>query len=624
MSNVPSNNAAQISAAEKRWQQAWPQALSSWSKYTRLSDPIWCRTAAAAKLEGLTASFAMIRLVDQRVVIDLAQLCQGGLDAYAVQVLAHEIGHHIYAPGNLSDHVRAIARIRRALIDQGHRAAMIANLYTDLLINDRLQRSAELDMAAVFSHLVRNDPEQTSLLWRVYLRVYELLWQLPSRSLCLQPLPDNAEGDARLGARLVRHYAGDWLRGAAPFAMLMYPHLIADQADSNSSICQGKQNAAALDKLMDTEGAGLDGEPYGLTEMDADEYAGVHPSLDPALNGAAIDCDAIPDAAADARAKAAQAQAQQSHGQARDPFEYGELLRAAGIKISPKLATIQYYRERALPHLIAFPTRPAPLSQELIPEGTSPWEVGEPFDEIDWLQSLLICPVPIPGVTTVRREYGLSPGSEPARVPIDLDIYVDSSGSMPDPARSFSYPALAGAVIALSALRTRARVQVTLWSGKNQLMSTPGFVREEDPILAVLTGCIGGGTQFPLPKLRDSYSARSKFDRPAHILVVSDDGASTMFDSPDERGVSGFEVCRTALEKARGGGTLVLQLDPQWEARTVKVGHPFHCFKQARTDGWDIFAVNTLQDLMQFAIAFVQQNYGARADAPVASRVENV
>ena len=600
----------QITAAEKRWQQAWPQALACWSKYTRLSDPIWCRTPAAAKREGLTASFAMIRLVDQRVVIDLAQLCQGGLDAYAVQVLAHEIGHHIYAPGNLSDHVRAIARIRRALIDQGHRAAMIANLYTDLLINDRLQRSVELDMAAVFGQLVRNDPEQTSLLWRVYLRIYELLWQLPSGSLCLQPLPDNAEGDARLGARLVRHYAGDWLRGAAPFAMLMYPHLIADQ-----------ENNATLQKLMDTEGAGLDGEPYGLTEMDADENAGVHPSLDPALNGAAIDSDASPDAAADARAKAEKAAAQQSQGQARDPFEYGELLRAAGIKISPKLATIQYYRERALPHLIAFPTRRAPLSQELIPEGTSPWEVGEPFDEIDWLQSLLLCPVPIPGVTTVRREYGLSPGAEPARAPIDLDIYVDSSGSMPDPARSLSYPALAGAVIALSALRTGARVQVTLWSGKNQLKSTDGFVREEDPILAVLTGCIGGGTQFPLPKLRDSYAARSQFDRPAHILVVSDDGASTMFDSPDERGVSSFEVCRTALAKARGGGTLVLQLDPNWEARTVKdgvkEGHPLHSFKLARMQGWDIFAVNTLQDLMQFAIAFVQQNYGARADMPV-------
>ena len=591
----------QLTYAAISWQNAWPQALACWSKYTRLSDPIWCYTETAAQREGLTASFAMIRLTDQRVVIDLTQLCAGGLEGYALQVLAHEIGHHIYAPGNLSDHVRCIARIRRALIEQANRAPMIANLYTDLLINDRLQRSAGLDMAAVFAQMVRNDPEQSSVLWRVYLRIYEVLWQLSPGSLCLQPLADSAEGDARLGARLVRHYAGDWLRGAAPFAMLMYPHLIADQ-----------ENAKALDKLMDTEGAGLDGEVHGLTEMDDDENVGVHPSLDPALNGAAIKDDAK--SAASASAKAELERAQQGKGQAREPFEYGELLRAAGIKISPKLAAIQYYRERALPHLIAFPTRPAPLSQELIPEGTGPWEVGEPFDEIDWLQSLLICPVPIPGVTTVRREYGFSPGSEPARISIDLDIYVDSSGSMPDPARNLSYPALAGAVIALSALRTGARVQVTLWSGKNQVISTVGFIRDEDAILAVLTGCIGGGTQFPLPKLRDCYAARTEFDRPAHILVVSDDGASTMFDSADEQGVSGFEVCKTALARARGGGTLVLQLDPKWETRAVNKGHPFFAFRQARADGWDITAVNTLQDLMQFAHAFVKQNYAARAD----------
>ena len=93
-----------------------------------------------------------------------------------------------------------------------------------------------------------------------------------------------------------------------------------------------------------------------------------------------------------------------------------------------------------------------------------------------------------------------------------------------------------------------------------------------------------------------------------------------MFDSPDERGVSGFEVCRTALARARGGGTLVLQLDPQWDARTVKAGHPFHTLKQARSEGWQVSAVNTLADLMQFALAFVRQNYAARVDAPAANQ----
>ena len=31
--------------------------------------------------------------------------------------------------------------------------------------------------------------------------------------------------------------------------------------------------------------------------------------------------------------------------------------------------------------------------------------------------------------------------------PVDLDLYVDSSGSMPDPQQQVSYPALAGAIV---------------------------------------------------------------------------------------------------------------------------------------------------------------------------------
>jgi hypothetical protein len=574
------------------WQQAWPEALACWSRYTRLRTPLWCVTHAAAQQEGLTASFAMIRLTDQRVVINLAALRESGLGAFAAQVLAHEIGHHVYAPGNLSDHVRALARMRNALAEAAEHAPMLANLYTDLLINDRLARRAGLDMAAVFQALVAREASQDSKLWRVYMRIYELLWALPKASLCTTALADDAEGDARLGARLVRHFSGDWLRGAGPFALLMYPHLLADENNSEN-----------LFKLFDTEAAGLGGEAMGLTDVDDDEFGALHPSLHPELSETSADVSTNQDNGKQQRPKIS--------GQARQPFEYGELLRAAGVQMSPQQVAIQYYRERAAPHLIAFPSLPAPLSQEPLPEGLRLWEPGESLEAIDWLQSLLISPNPIMGLTTVQREYGFSEGERAKPEPLDLDIYVDSSGSMPHPARQLSYPALAGAVIALSALRVGGRVKVTLWSGKQQLLCTPGFVREEDAVLAVLTGYLGGGTQFPLPSLRDGFAARTRFDRAAHILVVSDDGASTMFDSPDERGVSGFEVCAKALAQARGGGTLVLQLDASWEQNKTTV---YQTLRRARDEqGWDLQVVSNLEGLMRFAGEFVQRNYAAKA-----------
>src|SRR6185437_11581052 len=157
----------------------------------------------------------------------------------------------------------------------------------------------------------------------------------------------------------------------------------------------------------------------------------------------------------------------------------GEILRAAGIQLSDQEIAIRYYRERALPHLVAFPVRPGRRSDEPQLEGLEPWETGDPLDEVAWLETLSQSPVVVPGVTTVRRTYGHEPGPPGKPEPVDLDLYVDSSGSMPDPRQRMSYLTLAGAIVALSALKVGSRVQATLWSGKAQWMATEGFVRDE-------------------------------------------------------------------------------------------------------------------------------------------------
>src|SRR5439155_18864008 len=210
-----------------------------------------------------------------------------------------------------------------------------------------------------------------------------------------------------------------------------------------------------------------------------------------------------------------------------------------------------------------FPTRVVPESHEPQMEGLEPWDIGDPFDDLDWLQTLMQSPRPIPGLTTVRRLYGREPGRTPDRMPVDLDMYVDSSGSMPNPQQQTSYLALAGAIIALSALRVGSKVQVTLWSGKGQVTDTSGFVRDEDKILKVLTGFYGGATCFPIHQLRETYAARGVNARPVHILMISDDGITTMFDR-DERGNSGWDISAKALAAGRAGGTMALNLPMSW------------------------------------------------------------
>ena len=566
-----------------------------------------CLTERDAQREGLIGSFAMIRLHDQSVVVSLPEVVACGVEQFAVEVLAHEIGHHVLAPATLTDHGRMIARMRWALPTVEHHAPTVSNLYTDILINDRLQRSAGLRLADVYRKLGTREGGGGAV-WALYTRIYEILWSLPRGTLGGGPTDDRLEGDAWLGTRLVRSYARDWLDGSGRFAALLLPHLLEDQ-----------KSAKLIEKLLDTRDAGAGGDPAGLVDEDAGEREGaVHPAQDPALSG--IDDD-------DGEHKGAQpsevASPGGARGQAREPFQFGELLRASGVTISDHDAAVKYYRERAAPYLVPFPTRRFPQSTDPLPEGLEPWAVGDALDAADWLQSVLQSPHIVPGMTTVQRVWGTAEGGEPARVPLDLDLYVDSSGSMPNPQQLTSYPALAGAILCLSALRAGARVQATLWSGKNQCTTTRGFVRDSANVLNVLTGYFGGGTQFPIHVLRETYATRAAGARTVHILVISDDGVSTMFDN-DERGGSGWDIARMALDRARGGGSLVLNVPDDWDKRSgdrprnkYPAGNWDLAVRRARDEqGWRVHTVSSLAGLVEFARAFSRTRYGDATEVP--------
>lgn len=584
---------AAVSPADRLavWQAAWPAALAAWSRFTRLRNPRLCESSVAAGREGLDGAFAMIRLVDKSVVIDLEAIGRLHLDDHATEILAHEIGHHVLAPSTATDSFRLIARLRRALPTLERHAPMVANLYTDLLINDRLQRQAGLDMAGVYARMVERERGSRSRLWTLYMGIYEALWSLEKGSLG-GPRGDAAtEGDAWLGARLIRVYARDWLFAAGRFATLVLPYLAKDA-----------EKDAALRRLHDTRSAADGADPSGAQTIEPGEEDGaVHPSRDPAVTG--NEDGVAPPLPAPQRPGGG------GVGQAREPFEYGEILRAAGLTLSDEEIAIRYYRERALPMLIPFPVQPAKQGEEPQLEGVEPWSLGEPFDEIDWLQTVAQSPTVVPGVTTVRRVYGVEPGAMEKPEPIDLDLYVDSSGSMPDPRRATSFLTLAGAVIALSALKAGARVQATLWSGAHQWLGTEGFVRDEQAILGILVGYFGGGTAFPIHRLRDTFASRTARDRATHILMISDDGITTMFDT-DERGNSGWDVAAGALSKGRAGGTMALNLGP-WITPDSAIGQALARARDAQ--GWDIHAIAAMEDLTAFAQAFSRRRYGGNA-----------
>jgi hypothetical protein len=110
--------------------------------------------------------------------------------------------------------------------------------------------------------------------------------------------------------------------------------------------------------------------------------------------------------------------------------------------------------------------------------------------------------------------------------------------------------------------------------------------------------------------LRDTYATRRPGARAAHILVISDDGVSTMFDT-DEHGGSGWEIAAMALSQAAGGGTLVLNLFAEWE----KQEGPYGVIRRARDEqGWHVHRVASLDELVEFARQFSRLRYGAESE----------
>ena len=583
----------QVDSLISHWQKSWEESLNLWSRYTKLRSPNLCKSHVEASKEGLRESFAMIRLQDQAVVVDLEAIAKYQLEDYSVEVLAHEIGHHILSPATITDHAKMIARMHVNLPTLENKSGMVANLYSDLLINNHLKRQFSLRIDEVYQKL--NTSPSNSRLWKLYMRIYENLWLLKQGSLGGLCDTDAMEGDAWLGARIIKVYTNDWLKGASRFAALLLPYL-ADEREVDDRVA----------KLMDTKHAGDGQFPSGLINKELGEEDKLHPSNDPNLIGESDENKTNHDASTPSKKE----DSQNGYGQYREPFEYGEILRSTGLNLSDHDIAVRYYKERSIPLLVPFPSKRLPSKADLIPEGTVQWEPGEPIENIDWFSSMSMSTVVIPGVTTVQREWGESDGTEPELETCDLDLYVDCSGSMPNPQQHISYTALAGAILCLSALRAGSAVQVTLWSGVQQFKTTKGFIRNENQVLQVLTDYFGGGTAFPIHMLRKTHIEKHR-ERPSHVVILSDDGVTTLFDQ-DEKGNSGWDIASQALENSKGGGTMVLNLN--WDYPNESPGnwyaqHDTLLKRAEKEQGWSIFPVSSWDEMIGFAQAFSRKHY---------------
>lgn len=594
---------------------AWRRAQDLWGVH--MHDPEI--RPGEGRRSGAPAWFAFppVIAVDTRFVARL------GAASELESIFAHELGHHVLAPSTRIDSLKIRHQLARASaatrlrVDRNADAdelSLLANLWTDLLVNTRVALLQRRRDAATGSHgrpgivtasmlLFRESFDTRDRLWWVYLRAYELLWNLPAATLCAadppprppdpradrahprgeQPLESidvrfraeeqalreardaafaaedelraltrtHPEVDANIVADLVRTFAADPVAGALRFGLVAWPYLHERPRGKS----EGPPSGACA----------ADGTP-----ATPDELGRV--LADPRLRGPVPDSPIASTAMGDPGAAPAT-----GHGAGQSLGLAETLALYEGSDAASVMAA--WYRTQAVPWVRPYrqwrPARP----QSDLPGPLELWEVGDDLAEIDWSATLQAAPQVVAGVTT-RRRSTLDDEPAPDDAPVELDLYIDSSGSMPHPSQG-SPAVLAGTILALSVLRGGGRVRVASFSGPGQVAGTDRFTRDADAVARALATFFAGGTSFPLDLLRDRY-ARVRPDDGAtrNLVVLSDDGLMSMFGAGND---------------AYAG--VAARVRPLFATATLVVQDPRRVVASAAVDaGYDVVYLETMDD----------------------------
>ncbi|KQO08813.1 hypothetical protein ASF06_11795 [Agreia sp. Leaf244] len=592
-------------ALDEQQRAAWQSAQALWG--VRLHDPL-------LEPGSTMPSFAWFSFPPQ-VSVDPVEARRHGVDGFYESIFAHEIGHHVLSPSTRIDSftitqqiARAIAATGRARIpDPDGKARRMSNLWSDMLINTRvatMQRqrdggaSPEPEMVRMWRVLSAEPPSDQ--LWWVVLRAYETLWSRPAGFLCpaeppprpvvhrepppptvpaatkteeqrLKAVEAAAAADARIAAEAVwaelvltnppldatllaetvRTFADDPVSGALRFGMIMAPYLIADKQPHRRSTSAGAQAAGGCAGQAD-ETAPTAAELERVLGDPRLREVPEHPAVEKArqaerASGTGMEADDGSTGAAGVDGLG------QGYGLADTLALYSAASADDVVAAWYLTAARRYVRPLTQPSV-----RPRSLA-ETIPGALEQWNIDDDISSIDWPASLSHSTTVVPGVTTRLRD--VLPDAPPdARESVQLDIYIDSSGSMTAPRRE-SPGVLAGTILILSALRGGGQARVTSFSAAGEVAGGARFTRDRAELMRDLTFYFGHGTTFPL----DLYAARyadARRSRGAgasitrrHVVVLSDDGLQSMFGAGQPQYAEVARTVRRVIDTA----TLVVQ-----------------------------------------------------------------
>lgn len=549
-------------------EEAFPHALSRYSRYLLIRSPI-VDDDDGSSLARIDLSSCTIRLGGQAIV-------ELGVQDALEGLIAHVIGHHVGYPGSPVVHARLLL-LERSFLPTLPRTLTVP-LY-ELLIDERLVRTSPVDrpienqLCRLLAVRALNSPEDTLFLFQC--AVLEEIWQRPEGEI----LGDNEAGlaaafpyyrlDARLIAQNLFGFAPDLTLQYLYFASIAYPY--AYQSSSQE------------------EGA----DPGTISnEPTAEEWAeALLPSKgEKEAIQKAIDMDFFPE----------------KLGKALQDQELSQ--RAGGVpgegRDRSRLVTdvmAAHYRREAEKHLFT-PPPVATYSDALVPTTVEEWEPGESVATIDWLTTLRMRGEVLGTATPLVRERiadeeGFVVPSFEGRT----EIYLDVSGSMPDPTRAMNAMTLAAQILVTGTLRAGGAARALLYSTTHE--KSWEYCRSEKILSKFLMRYIGDGTEFPFEVLAASVESERHL-QPIRVIITDTD-----FDMNYSAKPENAQIFKRAAERS---AALVLLLHQPKRDRV----------RQYEQAGARVVGVRTLSDFPIMAAALAHSLFDPGAQNAKMNEVE--
>ncbi len=547
---------------------AFPRALEHYSKYLLIRRPIVDENGSIlARIDLATRS---IRLGGLAILVSELQ---DVLEA----LISHVIGHHVGFPGSTITHARLLL-LEQSFLPKLPRTMTIP-LY-ELLIDERLVRTAttdtpiENDLCRILAARAEQAPDDALFLFQC--AVAEEMWQRAEGEILGTAQADfdrdfpHHRLDARLVAQNLFGYAPDLTLQYLYFASIAFPYAL-------QSALQGEDTDAGTISNQPTAEEWAEALLPKKTEKDAIQKAIEEKFFPDKLEQALKNQDL-----------AQRAGNIPGHGDDRSKL------------VTDVMAA--HYRREAEKHLFS----PPPIttwSEALVPTTIEEWEPGEPVADIDWLTTLrqrgevLGTAMPL-----VRERIADEEGSVVPSFEGRTEIYLDVSGSMPDPTKEINAMTLAAQILVTGTLRAGGAARALLYSTTNK--KAWSFCRSETILSRFLMQYIGGGTDFPFDELSASVESQRNL-QPIRVIITDTDFDANYDESPEHA-----HIFKRAAERS---AALVLLLHAPKLERVRK-------YEQI---GARVVAVRRLADFPVMAAALAHSLFDPSARVTMADEVES-